>query len=871
MEDESDENRAARHHQERALASSSFPGLTPLTLVKAHKTDGERNRLTMRAKRTTPIAHAAPRFPTRAARLAPLAILAYLALTGVLTIGIGSAAYAQSSAAVRVDIPAGPLTEALSRLARQAKVAITVDNEKIKALRTPGLKGRYPVEEGFHRLLQGSGYAMSKTAAGYALTPVAQPQPQAPIAHDSPALPSVKVTASSQPSSPAALPEPYAGGQVGRGARLGLLGNTDVMDAPFNITSYTAEVIENQGAGTVAAVLQNDPSVRFTTSEGHLYENFNIRGFDVHGDDVAFNGLYGLAPNGHVPTEFIERVEVLKGPGALLGGMSPQGSVGGIINLAPKRAEAAALTRLTADFTSSAHVGAHLDVSRRFGVEDRFGVRFNGVYRDGETGVDDQSKRRALGALALDYRGEQLQLSLDAYADEEHSENGSPWMATFLTGSVLSPPKTGTNLLRGIYGNLENSAVVLSGAYEFNDALSAFAAVGTHRYRYEGYINGTRAAVINAAGDYRGTTFHQRGGSDALSAETGLRTRFQTGPVGHQAVLSASVLDTETLRANPATSATYPSNIYDPVTPLLAADPGPAPKSGDADLTGVALADTLSFAEDKVLLTLGARHQRVRTKAYNVTTGAATSDYDESALTPALGAVVKPWGADLALYANYIEGLSQGDTVTDVNAQNFGHQFAPYQTEQIEFGVKWDLGHFANTFSLFQITRPSVIKNAVTNTYEDSGEQRNRGVEWNAFGQLTSNLRLLGGVAYTQGRLTQAANPDYSGNTPYGTPKWKANLGVEWDIPAAPEWTLSARAIHTGSQYVNSANTQQIPSWTRYDLGARYTAKLWGQGLVVRANLENVFDESYWAGSFSDGYVTQGAPRTFKLSAAIDF
>lgn len=158
------------------------------------------------------------------------------------------------------------------------------------------------MEEGFHRLLQGSGYAMSKTAAGYALTPVAQPQPQTPIAHDSPALPSVKVTASSQPSSPAALPEPYAGGQVGRGARLGLLGNTDVMDAPFNITSYTAEVIENQGAGTVAAVLQNDPSVRFTTSEGHLYENFNIRGFDVHGDDVAFNGLYGLAPNGHVPT-----------------------------------------------------------------------------------------------------------------------------------------------------------------------------------------------------------------------------------------------------------------------------------------------------------------------------------------------------------------------------------------------------------------------------------------------------------------------------------------------------------------------------------------------------------------------------------------
>lgn len=87
---------------------------------------------------------------------------------------------------------------------------------------------------------------------------------------------------------------------------------------------------------------------------------------------------------------------MLKGPGALLGGMSPQGSVGGIINLAPKRAEAAALTRLTADFTSSAHVGAHLDVSQHSG-ENRFGVRFNGVYRDGETGVDDQVRAAGVG------------------------------------------------------------------------------------------------------------------------------------------------------------------------------------------------------------------------------------------------------------------------------------------------------------------------------------------------------------------------------------------------------------------------------------------------------------------------------------------
>lgn len=102
----------------------------------------------------------------------------------------------------------------------------------------------------------------------------------------------------------------YAGGQVARGGRLGLLGNRDVVDTPFNITSYTAELIRNQQAKTVAEVLGNDPSVRFTTSGGHAFENFLVRGFDVHSSDLAINGLYGLAPLGSSTLEFVERVEV---------------------------------------------------------------------------------------------------------------------------------------------------------------------------------------------------------------------------------------------------------------------------------------------------------------------------------------------------------------------------------------------------------------------------------------------------------------------------------------------------------------------------------------------------------------------------------
>src|SRR5256885_9107083 len=91
---------------------------------------------------------------------------------------------------------------------------------------------------------------------------------------------------------PQTLPTVAPGGQVAKGAGLGVLGQRDVMDTPFNITSYTAEGIANQNAATLMSVLENDPSVRFTTNTGHAYENFTIRGLGVNASELGFNGLY---------------------------------------------------------------------------------------------------------------------------------------------------------------------------------------------------------------------------------------------------------------------------------------------------------------------------------------------------------------------------------------------------------------------------------------------------------------------------------------------------------------------------------------------------------------------------------------------------
>jgi len=671
-----------------------------------------------------------------------------------------------------------------------------------------------------------------------------------------------------------ALPPAYAGGQVARGANLGVLGNKDFMDTPFNVTSYTAQTMEDKQADTLYDVLINDPSVRFTTSTGHINENYMIRGLEVNYQYLYFNGMQGLAPQYHVPVEFLERVEVLKGPTSFLyGGMST--SVGGAINLVPKRAGEEDITTFTTDYTSSSNLGGHIDIGRRFGENKEWGIRFNGVYADGDTEVDGQSKKRLLGALGVDYRKDKWRLSLDAYGSEESYDNGATSMYYLGKGYVKAPDGS-TNAYKGTSGTIRNNGILFKGEYDIQDNLTAYAGIGQLSGRATGFINGNH--VLNLQSDGTATArnvFNQYFWTDTTSADFGLRGTYQTGSVKHQVVLGASFQDTDYSNAYTSGTGSYATNIYNPISLADYYNSLVSPAKGNktlvTELSSYLLSDTLSFDEDKVQLTLGARRQNVNQTTYKYSsttatgTPTSTTTYDADATTPMVGLIVKPWGKSVSLYANYIEALSPG-TVVGTAYDNANEVLAPYKTKQQEIGVKWDKGNFANTLAFFQIKMPSYT--TTDNIYSYDGEQNNRGIEWNTFGSVAKNLRLLGGVAYTHGELVNSNTSSNNGNTPFGVPKWTINAGVEWDTPWNKDLTLSLLTVYTGSQYINNANTIKIPSWVRYDLSARYKTTINNVPVTYRASVVNLFDKHYWAGLFSsENYVTLGGPRTFKLSA----
>ena len=668
------------------------------------------------------------------------------------------------------------------------------------------------------------------------------------------------------------LPPEYAGGQVATGGRVGLLGNKDFMETPFSTVSYTDKYIQDLQAKDITDVIAaTDPSVFTNGLSGTHAESYAIRGFASSVSDMTVDGLFGMAPFYRASPEMYERIEVLKGPSALLNGMPPGGSVGGTVNLIPKRAGDTPLTRLTGTYESDSQFGGHIDVGRRFGEDNQFGVRFNGVYRDGDTATEHQSKRNELGSLALDWRGERARLSLDLFNSDDFIKGQNRGLSLAPGLSVPKPPKSDT-LLNPDWATVESKdkGVILRGEFDLNDYVMAYGAIGTSKTNYQ-YNGAMSAQVINNAGDITTTMGQLKFEIEKTSAEVGLRGHFDTFGINHQwSVNATQYTDKEKdwgRRSIPG--AEWTTNMYHPTWGPKAPKSWPLIIHSENRLKSYGVADTMSILDDRIQLTLGVRRQEVVTDTFDVTTGARNKpNYDTHATSPA-GAVLFKLTDNLSLYANYIEGLSKGGSAP-LTAANAGEVFAPFKSKQKEVGLKLDLGTFSHTLALYEIKRPSSYTDPVTNIYTFGGEQRNRGIEWGFFGSPLPDVRLMGGVAYVDPELTKTAGGVNEGKTATAYPKLQGKLGVEWDTPVLDGLTLTANANSLSKQYISADNSLSIPGYTIFDVGARYAMKVASRPVTLRANVSNLTDKDYW-GVPSTSTLGLGAPRTYELSATVDF
>lgn len=803
---------------------------------------------------TSSVWHYKPAINTR------LTILAISLACAVSALPLDVRAQAQATS---INLPVQPLSKSLLQLGQQASVQIFFSQELVDGHQAPALSGSYSPEQALQQLLAGTGITYKRKGNTISLTA----DPASSVAELSTITVKGGILGDLSPA--------YAGGQVATGGSLGLLGSVDVMDNPFSTTNYTSELLYDQQARTLADVVVNDAAVRTTTSTGGFGEDFVIRGFAVGSGDVSVNGLYSLVSSSRVPVQILERVEVLKGPGTLMRGIPPGGSIGGAINLVTKRAEDEPLTRVTASYVSQANVTAQLDVGRRFGEDKEWGVRFNGVKRGGEATSRDGKQDLGMAALGVDYRGSRLRWSADVIHQEDTLENirSQIGFQSDLT-ELPAPPDGRTNFYPGTRLTQRDNTIMSRLEYDFSDSVTGHIGVG-YRHGKNRQIfpvnvkpgNPNVRQSVDADGNFSVISTFYDSYSKTLSSDAGLSVDFDTGSVAHKLAFGVSYMDQELGNAYSPGTEVADSNIYNPV-PIPA---GPSErltpqKASSTGLLSFAVADTLSFADDRVLLTVGARRQTVDVTSFNTTTGVKTSSYKASSISPLAGIVVKPM-ENVSVFANFTEGLTRGTIVGDTYA-NRGEILKPFKSRQYEAGVKVDWGGIMTSASLWQIARPAGQEDE-NNVYGYFGEQRNRGLELSAYGELMPGLRMMASAAFTQGKLTKTQNGVNEGNRAPGVPASTYNLGLDWDTPWVQGLSLNGRVIHTSSQYLNNTNTLKLPAMTRFDVGARYYTDIAGKDVVFRVNIENLTDKRYWLAS--SNFATNGAGRTFMLSASMNF
>ena len=682
------------------------------------------------------------------------------------------------------------------------------------------------------------------------------------------------------------LGDAYQGGQVARTGRAGMFGAQDIMDTPFSSTNYTSELIENQQASSVGDVLQNDPTVRVATGYGNFQELYMMRGFPVYSDDMTFNGVYGILPRQYVAAELLERVEVLRGANSFLNGASPGGTggggIGGAINLVPKRAGSEPLTRVTVGTQTGGQAYGAMDFGRRFGDNQENGIRVNLVARDGEDGVDNQDTQLGVLSVGFDHQGENFRMSADIGYQDHHIDSPRPAVTPDSSAtSIPSVPDASSNYAQDwTYTDDKQLFGAIRGEYDITDTTMVWLAGGARKGKEHNVLANPTS---DADGNLTGYLFDNVREDTVVSTDGGVRHQFETGSVAHSVVFSGSFYQSRSANAYaydwPGVSM---GSLYDYDQVSITSG---AISSGDMDdpketeritYGSLALADNLSLWDDQIKFMLGARLQRVETKSFDYNSGEQLDSYGSTALTPSLGVVYQP-SFDMSFYANYSEALLPGEVVDAENngqaVTNGGDVLNPGKSQQYEVGAKYDSGNYGATVALFQISKPSYMYDS-NNTYTDNGEERHRGIELTAFGQPLEQVNVIGGVTLIDAEIVHSATTAAEGKNAIGVPKVQANLNLEWATPFVEGLTLEGRTVYTGSQYASADNSLEIPSWTRFDLGARYTMKLSGHNLSLRARVNNVTDKSYWAsagGYPGSNYLVQGAPRTVVVSASYDF
>ncbi len=651
---------------------------------------------------------------------------------------------------------------------------------------------------------------------------------------------------------------------------------TAILDIPQSISSITKEMIHDKMEFTLKDVVDDVAGVNQYSG----YDEYTIRGFRAE-NARDINGLRGY--NSTYTSSMlvnIERVEVIKGPTATLyGNCDP----GGTINLVTKKPLDTSRAELNIYQGSWQHLRAEADVTGPVNKSKTLLYRFNAGYDNSNSFRSQYYAKSFELAPSVSYiPDDKIKLNIDLSISHINTilDRGQPG---FMDDQTLrSTPVSFSVTQPGDYLHETDIASNATLYYKITKNLTFNSGYLNYITRQDVAEHGLHSYITNDSVNLYYSTWHYPtvtntitnyftyqvnsgklsqqllAGYDYVRSKSNLNQQYDELP--GQFGDGSGIVGTFSLK--------NPQYFKRPVATYQPSDYDSDASDVDDDVyhtQGVYVQDQLSYDRWKLLFSLREEFYK-GDEADSGSTG-----LKENIFLPRIGITysLKP---NLNLYATYNKGFDPFEAAT--SAQVFDEPFKPITSQLWETGIK---GNFFSqqlyaSLAVYQLTVQNVAVNANDlsdpNLFVQQGENRSRGIEAEAGGNILPNLNVMLSYAYCEAKVTKSDIASQIGTTIENAPR---NTSGSWIKYTFNKGAIKGLGLSIGHSQVGIRNTLDpnitLPGYTIFNGGVHYRYR----HVTLAMNVNNITNKTYWTSAYNNINKWPGAPRNYMVNLGYRF
>ena len=645
--------------------------------------------------------------------------------------------------------------------------------------------------------------------------------------------------------------------------------DTALIDVPQAITVITRDLIDDQAMLSLGDVTRYVPGAGIAQGEGNrdtpvLRGNSTTADFFVDGirDDVQyFRDLYN-----------VDRVEVLKGPNAMIFG---RGGSGGVINRVIRQANWAQHRDFSFQAGSWEHYRGVIDFGQP--INNALAFRATGMLEDSGSYRESVTlNRRAINPTLAWQLSPQtiLRAGFEYFHDERVADRG---ISSFQGRPVVTAPST-------FFGDPAQSSTWAYARTSFVSLEHTFANGSSLRNRlnfgdYDKFYQNVFPGAVDATGNNVSIAAY----SNATARRNWINQTDFVIPLGTNALKQTILAGLEL--GHQETDNFRRTGYFDSISPTTTSITVPVsnPRTSlpvsfrqsatDADNHGIAKTVSI-YAQDQIELSprlqaiLGLRLESFDMDFRNHRTGSKVENRDNE-ISPRVGAVFKPVDL-LSLYASYSRTFvpRAGEQLSSLTLAN--RSLDPERFENIEIGAKWEYRpDLILTAAAYQLDRRNV---AIADPSDPTKSilvdgQRAKGIELGITGRLTSDWSIVGGYSYQDGSIKTTQSSTIKAGQRLGQlPRHSFSLWSRYDLNA--QWGAGLGIIHRGAIFASADNRVSLPGFVRLDAAVFFKLN---SSVRFQLNVENMLDRKYYSLAHSNNNITPSSPLAVRVGTDIRF